>query len=205
MVIINALTTILVLPFLTSFKNGLYNVIEDEDSWTVELGLFNATFCSGVYGILTLCTLSMMVRLRRSYTGLKWDPSTLAAQISLIQGSNVARAFRNFHHGDSKSFRKRLETLGSDYGIVRLGYWQDKAEPFNKVYGMRFMTMEAGELKCSNFCVFNMDDWSNLVSGSHLISIDAPESTTEDDNLHDQCHGDATTSPYLKEGKSFGV
>lgn len=74
-----------------------------------------------------------------SYTGLKWDPSPIAAQISLIQGSNVAGAFRGLETCFYRYVESHLETLGSEYGIARLGYWQEIGDKSNIYYGIRFM------------------------------------------------------------------
>lgn len=146
LLVLTALTTIIVPLLLTPAKNGLFNLIEAPGGgWTVRLSIHTAGFCASLYGLLFICSLSILIRMWPSYTGLKWDPSPIAAQISLIHGSNVARAFQGLETCSHIGVDRHLATLGHDHGIARLGYWQDTADKTNIFYGIRFMEPHPGE------------------------------------------------------------
>jgi hypothetical protein len=91
-----------------------------------------------------ISTFSILVRTWSDYTGLKWDPSPLAAQIALIQGSNVPAAFLNFEFQSRKDLREKLKELGETHGIIRLGYWQATDNVSEVYYGIIFMKTKDG-------------------------------------------------------------
>lgn len=78
-----------------------------------------------IYALLTIALLLLMFRYCRSWTGLLWDPVSLADLIPLIQRSNILHDF------------ERTETARTVSDMVtprrlRLGYWRtsDKADIF---------------------------------------------------------------------------
>ncbi len=73
-----------------------------------------------IYALLTLATIILLVYLLGRRTGLKWDPTSLADIIVLLQRSNTLDQFYasetfTSHH----EFRQRLSS-----GSSRLGYWR---------------------------------------------------------------------------------
>ncbi|KAF2200330.1 hypothetical protein GQ43DRAFT_472795 [Delitschia confertaspora ATCC 74209] len=98
--------------------------------WDVGISEGTAIFLAVVYGSMTHCTFCLTIMAWSKFTGLKWDLSPIAAHISLIQGSNVAEAFRVFEYKIS----------------------DDESEIF---YGIRVMKWDRGEYFISTTNVDN--------------------------------------------------
>lgn len=139
------LTTFFVVPFLTPIKNGLVNIVADDTGWDVIVSQTSAIVVAVVYGVMTFCIFCLIIRTWSSHTGLKWDPSPLACQIALIQGSNVAEAFRGFEYKFHQALVRALGEISDDHGILRLGYWQECHDDDDIFYGIRFMKLDGGE------------------------------------------------------------
>ena len=159
------LTTLFVVPFLTPIKNGLVSVVEDSTGWDVLVSFRAAVTVAVVYGAMTICTFFLIIRTWPSHTGLKWDPSPLACQLSLIQGSNVAEAFRDFEYKYHKDLVKDLRQLSDKYGILRLGYWRATDNDTDIFYGIRFMKLGRG--KSTPNCSTGL---TNLLLDNKLVS-----------------------------------
>jgi hypothetical protein len=179
--IIITLTTLFVVPFLTPIKNGLVKIVADDTGWDVIISQDAAMVLAVVYGLLTFCTFCILIRTWRNYTGLKWDPSPLACQISLIQGSNVPEAFQDFEYKSHQEVTRALHSLGRNHGILRLGYWQASHDDDDIFYGIRFMKWDSGS---KAFASYN--------SVNHA---DVPLSRDSDHGLHPTGH--CSNSPYL--------
>ncbi|KAF5229852.1 hypothetical protein FAUST_10151 [Fusarium austroamericanum] len=65
-----------------SFASGIFQLVKDKSAMIVYLWLF-------------VVTISVALHLRKNRKGLKWSPSTLAAQLALIQGSNILSKFKD--------------------------------------------------------------------------------------------------------------
>ncbi|KAJ5220260.1 hypothetical protein N7468_009464 [Penicillium chermesinum] len=69
------------------------------------------------YGLLTVGLLALVLRFMRGWTGLMWDPVSLADLISIIQRSNI---LHDYEHSETVPSVK--ESL--DSRVLRLGYWK---------------------------------------------------------------------------------
>lgn len=69
-----------------------------------------------VYGLLTIGFAVIMTRYARRWTGLMWDPTSLADQISVIQRSNILHSFE---------YSEMFAEVGRYLNVkpLRLGYW----------------------------------------------------------------------------------
>lgn len=78
-----------------------------------------------IYALLVIALVFLIFRFLRSWTGLIWDPVSLADLIPLIQRSNILRDYDGFE--TSPNTRHGLAPR-----VLRLGYWKlmDKEEIF---------------------------------------------------------------------------
>lgn len=69
-----------------------------------------------IYGLLTIGFVIITARYARSWTGLMWDPTSLADLISIIQRSNILHNFE---------YSEMFADVGKYIGLkpLRLGYW----------------------------------------------------------------------------------
>ncbi|KAF3811004.1 hypothetical protein GCG54_00010340 [Colletotrichum gloeosporioides] len=87
------------------------------------------------YFWLFLVTFSVTIFFNRNHTGLKWSPCTLAAQVSLIQSSNILDELANI---PTDSLNDAVRSWPKKGLRLHLGYW--KKENSNLViYGVRFL------------------------------------------------------------------
>lgn len=106
------LTNLFSMPLLSClYQTKFYNTWR----WTTVQGV---GWCIvALYGFLTIGLALLLARFTRSWTGLLWDPVSLADLIPLIQRSNIL--------GDFDGSEMNL-TLASDLPqrVLRLGYWR---------------------------------------------------------------------------------
>lgn len=76
----------------------------------------------GSYGLLAIGMLLLLARFLWGWTGLMWDPTSLADLFSLIQRSNILHEFEQ-----SETVPSVRELL--DFRILRLGYWKLSSKP----------------------------------------------------------------------------
>ncbi|KAJ5668344.1 uncharacterized protein N7477_006914 [Penicillium maclennaniae] len=74
------------------------------------------------YGLLIIGLIGLLLRFVLQWTGLMWDPVSLADLISIIQRSNI---LHDYEH--SETVPKVKESL--DPRILRLGYWKLSMKP----------------------------------------------------------------------------
>ena len=103
-----------------------------------------------LYILLIVALILLLTTLRRSETGLKWDPRSLADLIAMLERSNFLNEYTGTeiytHLGD---FRQRLWN-----STPRLGYWHTSHRPTDIFYGMgeeggltRRYSIEAGRIR----------------------------------------------------------
>jgi hypothetical protein len=103
-----------------------------------------------LYILLIAALTLLLITLRRSETGLKWDPRSLADLIALLERSNFLNEYTGTeiytHLGD---FRQRLWN-----STPRLGYWHTSHRPTDIFYGLgeeggltRRYSIEAGRIR----------------------------------------------------------
>lgn len=72
-------------------------------------------------------------------TGLEWNPCSLAAQIALVQNSNIFPAFSDLERLDFVGMESVRRGWDRTHGVPRLGYWSIRGDPSAIVHGIRFM------------------------------------------------------------------
>ncbi|EJT77162.1 hypothetical protein GGTG_07074 [Gaeumannomyces tritici R3-111a-1] len=91
------------------YSNVFKLVQEESDSWWIHVnfGLAVAAICH--YSFLAIVTVCIIWHLRKRRTGLKWSPTTLAAQLALIQGSNILDKFEEMDDTDSVNLEDEVK------------------------------------------------------------------------------------------------
>lgn len=80
--------TMIFTALLTPLKSNLFQLVqEDVSNWKIDVNFRVALVGSVAYLFIMIVTLLIIWHLRKRRTGLKWSPTTLAAQLALIQGS----------------------------------------------------------------------------------------------------------------------
>jgi hypothetical protein len=85
---------VIVIVLFTSFKVSLIRAIPDSRGWQVTVSYKSGYVLITLYMAIVASTLAIIIRLWDVSTGLKWDPSSYAAQLSLLQKSNVSAVLR---------------------------------------------------------------------------------------------------------------
>ncbi|KAF7889136.1 hypothetical protein EAF00_009436 [Botryotinia globosa] len=107
---------------LTSLKAAFVGLVPDESGWVVAISYTAGFALLSLYGVLLIITTAIMIRLWGSESGLRWDPDTLADQLSLIQGSNIIDIFKGLEYTGRFQCSAILRARRSTYGDFRLGY-----------------------------------------------------------------------------------
>jgi hypothetical protein len=109
---------------LTQVKSGFLQPVQDAAGWNIEVSSGTGIAIVIMYFALFFATLMLLVRLKISSTGLRWSPCSLAAQVSLVQGSDIFPAFSGLDiiHVANR-IKGRLRESAEEYGALRLGYW----------------------------------------------------------------------------------
>lgn len=110
------------IPLLSCLFQAKYYVIEGEAVWKWSAVESVGWTLIASYGLLTLGLLLLVLRFMRGWTGLMWDPVSLADLISIIQRSNI---LHDYEHSETVPSVK--ESL--DSRILRLGYWKLSMKP----------------------------------------------------------------------------
>lgn len=122
------LSNFFAIPLLSCLFQAKYYIIDGQGVWRWASVQSVGWTLVGLYGVLTIGLVLLLLRFLRGWTGLMWDPVSLADLISIIQRSNI---LHDFEHSETvPSVRESL-----DPRILRLGYWKlsSKLEIF---YGM---------------------------------------------------------------------
>ncbi|OKP12158.1 hypothetical protein PENSUB_2318 [Penicillium subrubescens] len=116
-------TSFLVIPFLTPLKNALFQTTQDPAGWSITVSNKVAYIAITVYSLLMGTTISILVRLWSVRTGLKWEASSIASQLALVQGSNIYEPFYGLEFEDPSHLYRIAGSWHVEYGVLRLGYW----------------------------------------------------------------------------------
>ncbi|KIW07877.1 uncharacterized protein PV09_01790 [Verruconis gallopava] len=103
-----------------------------------------------LYILLIVALLVLLIHLRRSETGLKWDPRSLADLIALLERANFVNEYTGTEiYTHLNDFRQRLWNC-----TPRLGYWHTSHRPTDIFYGLgeeggltRRYSIESGRIR----------------------------------------------------------
>ncbi|KAJ4549982.1 hypothetical protein HRR78_004793 [Exophiala dermatitidis] len=136
------LLRLIVSALFASLKAALIRVTPDSHGWQVSVSNHAGyALIAGYTGIIA-STLAITVRTWDATTGLKWDPGSYAAQIALLQNSNVPAVVRALDLDASAPhyvFSRKLRTIPASLGPLRLGYWRAAEDETKILYGIGFM------------------------------------------------------------------
>lgn len=116
------LANFIAVPLQSCLFQAKYYIIDGRGTWRWTSVQAVGWALVAVYALLTIALLLLMLRFTRSWTGLMWDPVSLADLIPLIQRSNILHYF------------ERSETAPDVRDVVpprtlRLGYWRMSNQP----------------------------------------------------------------------------
>ncbi|KAJ5970561.1 uncharacterized protein N7479_000479 [Penicillium vulpinum] len=119
------LSNFFAIPLLSCLFQAKYYVIDGQGVWRWASVQSVGWALVALYGFLTLGLVMLFVRFVSGWSGLMWDPVSLADLVSITQRSNILHDFE--HSEIVPSVRESL-----DPRILRLGYWKlsSKAEIF---------------------------------------------------------------------------
>lgn len=106
--------------------------------------------CIALYIIMLVALITLAIHLRRSVTGLKWDPRSIADIVALLERSNIMSDYAG-----TETFFKTLEFRQRLWNRTdRLGYWTTTQRPNDIFYGIgeeggatRVYSIEGGRIK----------------------------------------------------------
>ncbi|PYI19421.1 hypothetical protein BO99DRAFT_481817 [Aspergillus violaceofuscus CBS 115571] len=111
------LSNFIALPLLSCLFQAKWYEIDGQGTWRWASVLAVGWTLVAIYGLMTIGLVLLMLRFFRTWSGLMWDPVSMADLISVIQRSNILHDFEQSetlsHVGDSLDPR-----------FLRLGYWQ---------------------------------------------------------------------------------
>ncbi|GLA29056.1 hypothetical protein CBS63078_1584 [Aspergillus niger] len=111
------LSNLITLPLLSCLFQAKWYLIDGQGTWRwASVSAVGWTLVA-IYALLTIGLLLLMFRFVRTWSGLMWDPVSLADLISIIQRSNILHDFEQ-----SETLPNVGESL--DPRFLRLGYWK---------------------------------------------------------------------------------
>lgn len=132
--------TVIFTILITPLKSGVFQLVEDDQGIQVHVSL---GFCVAII-LIYLWHLAVAVaviwHLHNNKTGLRWNPCTLAAQMALIQGSDILDRLNGPSKGYPWDLRMAIRRWGRLGKALRLGYWRDE-ETGAIIHGVRFLTV----------------------------------------------------------------
>jgi hypothetical protein len=126
--------------FLTPLKSSLFQLVESPDGWRIRVSTVFGAFGMLIYLWLFSVTLAIFFHLRSNRTGLRWNPATLAAQLSLIQGSNILGCFADIDTSRWLSLNRTIREWPGQGLYLRLGYWKQQGTDLI-IHGVRFLPL----------------------------------------------------------------
>lgn len=105
------------IPLLSCLFQVKYYPVDGQSPWRWTSVQAIGWALVGTYGVLAIGLILLLARFARGWTGLMWDPTSLADLFSIIQRSNI---LHDFEH--SETVPSVRETL--DPRALRLGYWR---------------------------------------------------------------------------------
>ncbi|RAH42351.1 DUF3433 domain-containing protein [Aspergillus brunneoviolaceus CBS 621.78] len=111
------LSSFIALPLLSCLFQAKWYEINGQGTWRWASVLAVGWTLVAVYGLTTIGLILLMLRFFRTWSGLMWDPVSLADLISVIQRSNILHDFEQ---------SETLPQVGNSLEprLLRLGYWQ---------------------------------------------------------------------------------
>ncbi|OJJ44260.1 hypothetical protein ASPZODRAFT_71722 [Penicilliopsis zonata CBS 506.65] len=111
------LSNLLSMPLLSCLFQAKWYIVDGQGNWRWTAVQAVGWTLVGLYGLLVIGLVLLLMRFARSWTGLMWDPSSLADLIPLIQRSNVLHDYEN---------TETAVDVGSVVTprVLRLGYWR---------------------------------------------------------------------------------
>ncbi|RAH65133.1 DUF3433 domain-containing protein [Aspergillus aculeatinus CBS 121060] len=111
------LSNFIALPLLSCLFQAKWYEIDGQGTWRWASVLAVGWTLVAVYGLTTIGLILLMLRFFRTWSGLMWDPVSLADLISVIQRSNILHDFEQ---------SETLPQVGNSLEprLLRLGYWQ---------------------------------------------------------------------------------
>lgn len=110
------------IPLLSCLFQAKYYEIDGKGVWRWASVQSVGWTLVASYGLLAIGLIGLLLRFAFRWTGLMWDPVSLADLISIIQRSNI---LHDYEH--SETVPKVRESL--DPRILRLGYWKLSMKP----------------------------------------------------------------------------
>jgi len=147
--------------FLTPIKSSFFQVVEQENGFTLAVSSVIGGIIAGFYFFLALWTGRMIYQFwKKPTTGLRWNPAYLASQIAMLQESDlISDDLRcvGLEFDDYNRFTSRVETWPDKYGVLRLGYWENPnpKDPNKLIYACRFISIDQGQPSCSSSVHFD--------------------------------------------------
>lgn len=117
------LTNFLAIPILSCFFQAKYYYIAGDGHWRWTAVQAIGWTAIALYALLTLSLSMLLFRFCRSWTGLMWDPVSMADLIPMVQRSNI---LRDFHETET------AVSVNSNFlqpRVLRLGYWREMERP----------------------------------------------------------------------------
>ncbi|RFN52136.1 hypothetical protein FIE12Z_3688 [Fusarium flagelliforme] len=123
---------------LTPVKSSIFQLVKDASGWRIRISILFCIIAMVVYLWLFVVTLAITLHLSKNRTGLKWNPSTLAAQLALIQGSNIFHKFKDISTEEPWALDSAITTWQEEGLLLRLGYWKEQGTNMI-IHGVRFL------------------------------------------------------------------
>jgi hypothetical protein len=121
-----------IMGFITSLKAVFLTIISEQGGWSIVVAPTSSKVLMLLYAINEVVLISVLIYLWGRQTGLKWDPTTIADQLSLFHGSNVLPDFSVIECNQERSWTLLRRNR------YRIGYWYlTKNEETKIVYGIR--------------------------------------------------------------------
>ncbi|RAL12211.1 DUF3433 domain-containing protein [Aspergillus homomorphus CBS 101889] len=111
------ISNLIALPLLSCLFQAKWYVVDNQGTWRWASVQAVGWTLVAIYSLMTIGLILLMLRFVRTWSGLMWDPVSLADLISVIQRSNILHDFEQ-----SETLPHVGESL--DPRILRLGYWQ---------------------------------------------------------------------------------
>lgn len=117
------------IPLLSCQFQAKWYMIDGQEAWRWTSVQSVGWTIVALYGLLTIGLAVLLIRFARAWSGLIWDPTSLADLIPIIQRSNILHDFE---------FSDTIADVGEsmDPRILRLGYWQLSGKQDMLFYGM---------------------------------------------------------------------
>ncbi len=120
------LASIIVGVSLVGLKAAFVQVTPKGAEWNIAVSAKIGYSLISIYGLLSVMTASILLRIRHRDTGLRWDPVSVADQLALLQNSNIGSLYAGLETCLYKEYREVLRKRALDFGPIRLGYWKNR-------------------------------------------------------------------------------